>query len=72
MKLYNQGMRPVPPLADGRDLWSDDETVYCYTTKGDIRVAMPRREYDKQRAVVVADAIARSKDMAIIQQQGKR
>ena len=44
-RMYDEGLRPVPPLPDGRDLWIDDDLVYAYTTDGRVLAVMLCEEY---------------------------
>jgi hypothetical protein len=56
--LFNDGYRPVPPLADGRDLWANDDLVCAYRLDGRVIVVMPKFDYDRQRKTMVACAVA--------------
>ncbi len=49
-QMYAEGLRPVVPLADGNDLWADDDgLVYAYTLGGKVLVVMLREQYDEER-----------------------
>ncbi len=49
-QMYEEGMRPLVPLADGNDLWDgDDGLVYAYTLGGRVLAVMLREQYDLER-----------------------